>query len=97
LEKALFKIVKGYLFNLRFSTYNNFNKVTYIKINILIAFSFNIILFHFKNDYKILKDLLKTLFIAIELILFINKLFSLAKKNYYLIKLKVIYLVYTYC
>jgi hypothetical protein len=70
--------------------------VIYIKINILITRGFRVILFYLKKNYKILVNLLKIAFIAIKLILFISKLLSPIKKNYYLTKLKIACLVYTY-
>jgi hypothetical protein len=50
-------------------------------------------MFHLKKDYKVLIDLAKIALIIVKLIIFLSKLLRSAKKNYYLIKLEVVYLV----
>ena len=53
-------------------------------------------MFYLKKDYKVLIDLVKIILIIIKLIMFLSKLLESIKKNYYLIKLKFIYLIKTY-
>jgi hypothetical protein len=84
------------LLNIKYLIYFNPDKVLYLKINKLLAYNFVVMLFYFKIGYIILANLLKIALIVIKLILFLSKLLSLAKKNYYLIKLKVACLIYIY-
>ena len=50
-------------------------------------------MFYLKKDYKVPIDLAKIALIVVKLIMFLSKLLKSIKKNYYLIKLKVVYLI----
>jgi hypothetical protein len=50
-------------------------------------------MFYLKKDYKVFINLVKIVLIVVKLIIFLSKLLRSVKKNYYLIKLEVIYLV----
>ena len=50
-------------------------------------------MFYLKKNYKVLINLAKIALIIIKPIMFLSKLLRSTKKNYYLIKLEVIYLV----
>ena len=49
--------------------------------------------FYLEKDYKVLIDLIKIILIIVKLIIFLSKSLGNTKKNYYLIKLEVIYLI----
>jgi hypothetical protein len=49
--------------------------------------------FYLKKDYKVSIDLVKIVLIIVKPIMFLSKLLRSIKKNYYLIKLEVVYLV----
>jgi hypothetical protein len=49
--------------------------------------------FHLKKDYKVPINLVKIILIIVKLIMFLSKSLGSTKKNYYLIKLEVVYLV----
>jgi hypothetical protein len=89
----LFKVVKGYLLLTKFLVYFNLNYILYLKINRLIKQGFGIIIFYLKKNYKVLTDLVKITSIIVKPIMFLSKLLENTKKNYHLIKLKVIYLI----
>jgi hypothetical protein len=50
-------------------------------------------MFYLEKDYKVLIDLVKITLIVVKLIMFLSKSLGSTKKNYYLTKLEVIYLV----
>jgi hypothetical protein len=49
--------------------------------------------FYLKKDYKVPINLVKIALIVVKLIMFLSKLLKSAKKNYYLTKLEVVYLI----
>jgi hypothetical protein len=50
-------------------------------------------MFYLEKDYKVLINLIKIALIIVKPIIFLSKLLRSTKKNYYLIKLEVVYLV----
>jgi hypothetical protein len=50
-------------------------------------------MFYLKKDYKVFINLTKIALIIVKLIIFLSKSLKSTKKNYYLIKLEVIYLI----